>query len=70
MSACHFKRLTAPEVREELSAAIKHLEVRIEEMDRRLSGEITSLRNELRYAPKVAVLEEKVSELEKRVAAR
>ena len=68
------KRLTAPEIREivrqELHAAIKPLEVKIEEMDKRLSGEIASLRNELQYAPKVAVLEAKVTELEKRLASR
>ena len=89
------KRLTAPEireiVREELHAAIKPLEVKIEEMDKRLtghieemdkritgqieemdkrlSGEIGSLRNELQYATKVAVLEAKLTELEKKVAA-
>jgi polyhydroxyalkanoate synthesis regulator phasin len=67
------KRLTAPEireiVREELHAAIKPLEVKIEEMDKRLSGEIGSLRNELQYATKVAVLEARLTELEKRVAA-
>jgi hypothetical protein len=43
------KRLTAPEireiVREELSAAIRPLEIKIEEMDKRLAGEIASLRN-------------------------
>jgi len=68
------KRLTAPEireiVREELSTAIRPLEVKIEEMDRRLTGEIASLRNELQYAPKVAVLEAKVTELEKRLVTR
>lgn len=79
------KRLTAPEireiVREELHAAIKPLEVKIEEMDkrltgqieeldRRLTGEIASLRNELKYAPKVAVLEAKVTEIEKKLANR
>jgi len=68
------KRLTAPAireiVREELHSAIKPLEVKIEEMDKRLTGEISSLRNELQYAPKVAVLEAKVTELEKRLAAR
>jgi hypothetical protein len=88
------KRLTAPEireiVREELSAAIRRLEIRIEEMDKRLTrqvedvdkrltghmeemgkrlaGEIASLRNELQYAPKVAVLEAKVTEIEKKLA--
>ena len=87
--------MTAPEireiVREELHAAIKPLEVKIEEMDKRLtghieemdkritgqieemekrlSGEIGSLRNELQYATKVAVLEAKLTELEKKVAA-
>lgn len=65
--------MTAPEireiVREELHAAIKPLEVKIEEMDKRLSGEIGSLRNELQYATKVAVLEARLTELEKRVAA-
>jgi len=68
------KRLTAPEireiVREEVSAAIKPLEVKIEEIGKRLAGEIASLRNELQYAPRVAVLEAKVTELEKRLAAR
>lgn len=86
------KRLTAPEireiVREELSAGIRPLEVKIEEMDKRLSGEIVSVRNEIRemdkrlsgeiaslrselqYAPKVAVLEAKVTELEKRLGIR
>jgi len=68
------KRLRAPEireiVREEVSAAIKPLEVKIEEMDKRLTGEIASLRNELQYAPKVALLEAKVTELEKRLSAR
>jgi hypothetical protein len=79
------KRLTAPEVREivreEISAAIRPLEIRIEEMDKRLVGEIeemdkrlvgeiASLRNELQYAPKVAVLEAKVNEIEKKLAAR
>jgi hypothetical protein len=48
------KRLTAPQireiVREELSAAIRPLEIKIEEMDKRLAGEIASLRNELQYA--------------------
>jgi hypothetical protein len=89
------KRLTAPEireiVREEISAAVKPLEVKIEEMDkrltgeikeldrritgeikeldRRITGEIASLRNELQYAPKVAVLEAKVTELEKKISA-
>jgi len=67
------KRLTAPEireiVREEISAAVRPLEVKIEEMDKRLTGEIASLRRELQYAPKVAVLEAKVTELEKKVAA-
>jgi len=59
------KRLTAPEireiVREEVSAAIKPLEVEIEEVCKRLTGEIASLRNELQYAPRVAVLEAKVT---------
>ena len=68
------KRLTAPEireiVREELHAAIKPLEVKIEEMDKRLTREIASLRSELQYAPKIAVLEAKVTELEKRLLAR
>jgi len=68
------KRLTAPEireiVREELHAAIKPLEVKIEEMDKRLTREIASLRSELQYAPKIAVLEAKVTELEKRLVAR
>jgi len=68
------KRLRAPEireiVREELHAAIKPLEVKIEEMDKRLTGEIASLRSELQYAPKIAVLEAKVTELEKRLLAR
>jgi hypothetical protein len=68
------KRLTAPEIREivrqEISAAIRPLEVKIEEMDKRLVGEIASLRNELQYAPKVAVLEAKVNEIEKKLAAR
>lgn len=101
------KRLTAPEireiVREEVSGAIRPLVVKIEEMDRRLTGqvqdldkrltgqiqdldkrltgrieglekgltgEIASLRSELQYAPKVAVLEARVAELEKRLAAR
>jgi phage host-nuclease inhibitor protein Gam len=68
------KRLTAPEireiVREEVSAAIRPLEVKVEEMDKRLTGEIASLRNELQYAPKVAVLEARVTELEKKLAAR
>jgi hypothetical protein len=67
------KRLTAPEireiVREELHAAIKPLEVKIEEMDKRVTGEIASLRSELQYATKVAVLEAKLTELEKKVAA-
>ncbi len=77
------KRLTAPEireiVREEISAAVRPLEVKIEEMDKRLTSEIkeldrrvtdeiASLRNELQYAPKVAVLEAKVIELEKKLA--
>jgi hypothetical protein len=76
------KRLTAPEireiVREEISAAVRPLEIKIEEMDkrltgeikeldRRITGEIASLRNELQYAPKVAVLEAKVTELEKKI---
>jgi hypothetical protein len=68
------KRLRAPEireiVREELSVAIRPLEIKIEEMDKRLAGEIASLRNELQYAPKVAVLEAKVTEIEKKLAAR
>jgi actin-like ATPase involved in cell morphogenesis len=79
------RRLTAPEireiVREEISAAIRPLEVKIEEMDKRLVGEIeemdkrlvgeiASLRNELQYAPKVAVLEAKVTEIEKKLAGR
>ncbi len=68
------KRLTAPEIREivkdEISAALRPLEVKIEEMDKRLSGEIRSLRSELQYAPKVAVLEAKVTELEKKMAAQ
>jgi hypothetical protein len=88
------KRLTVPEireiVREELSAAIRPLEIKIEEMDKRLTrqvedvdkrltgqmdemgkrlaGEIASLRNELQYAPKVAVLEAKVTEIQKKLA--
>ena len=65
--------MTAPEireiVREELHAAIKPLEVKIEEMDKRVTGEIASLRSELQYATKVAVLEAKLTELEKKVAA-
>jgi len=79
------KRLTAPEfreiIREELSSAIRPLEVKVEEMDKRLTGEIreldkrltaeiASLRSEFQYASKVAVLEAKVNELEKRTAAR
>ena len=68
------KRLTAPEireiVREELHAAIKPLEVKIEEIYKRLTREIASLRSELQYAPKIAVLEAKVTELEKRLVAR
>ena len=86
--------MTAPELRkiarEELSAAIRPLEVKIEEMDKRLTeeireldrrltgeireldkrltGEIASLRSEFQYATKVAVLEAKVNELEKRTA--
>jgi hypothetical protein len=68
------KRLTAPEIREivrdEISAAVKPLEVKIEEMDRRITSEIASLRRELQYAPKVAVLEAKVTELEKKVFAQ
>jgi len=67
-----FKRLTAPEVREivreEVSTAIRPLEVKIEEMDKRLTGEINSLHGELQYASKVAVLEARVSELEKRAS--
>jgi len=67
------KRLTAPEirdiVREEISAAVRPLEVKIEEMDRRITSEIASLRRELQYAPKVAVLEAKVTELEKKMSA-
>ena len=66
------KRLTAPKirdiVREEISAGLRPLEVKIEEMDKRLAGEISSLRRELQYAPKVAVLEAKVTELERRMA--
>jgi hypothetical protein len=67
------KRLTAPEireiVREEIFAAVKPLEVKIEEMDRRITSEIASLGRELQYAPKVAVLEARVTELEKKVTA-
>ncbi|HXX73086.1 MAG TPA: hypothetical protein VEI80_05265 [Candidatus Acidoferrales bacterium] len=67
------KRLTAPEIREivrdEIFAAVKPLEVKIEEMDRRITSEIASLRRELQYAPKVAVLEAKVTELEKKLSA-
>ena len=67
------KRPTAPEireiVREEISAAVKPLEVKVEEMDRRISSGIASLRTELQYAPKVAVLEAKVTELEKKMYA-
>jgi hypothetical protein len=41
------KRLTAPEireiVREEISAAVRPLEIKIEEMDKRLTGEIKEL---------------------------
>jgi len=68
-----FKRLTAPEiggiVREGISSAVTPLEVKIGEMDRRISSEMASLRRELQYAPKVAVLEAKLSELEKKISA-
>jgi len=47
----------------------KRLTGEIRELDRRITGEIASLRSELQYAPKVAVLEAKVTELEKKMAA-
>ncbi len=68
------KRLTAPEireiVREELASALKPIDVKISEMDKRLTNEIAGLRRELEYAPKVAVLESKVAQLEKKLEAR
>jgi hypothetical protein len=42
----------------------------IQEFEKRLTNEITSLKSELQYSTKLAVLEAKVSELEKKLAAR
>jgi hypothetical protein len=69
------KRLTGhiEEMDKRLTGHIEEMDKRItgqiEEMEKRLSGEIGSLRNELQYATKVAVLEAKLTELEKKVAA-
>lgn len=37
-------------------------------MDRRITSEITMLRSEIQYAPRVAVLEARLSELEKKLS--
>jgi tetrahydromethanopterin S-methyltransferase subunit G len=68
------KRLTAKidEVDKRLTAKIdevdKRLTIKIEEMDKRITSEISMLRTELQYAPRVAVLESKLSELEKKLS--
>jgi flagellar capping protein FliD len=68
------KRLTSKidEVDKRLTAKIdevdKRLTTKIEEMDKRITSEISMLRAELQYAPRVAVLEVKLSELEKKIS--
>jgi tetrahydromethanopterin S-methyltransferase subunit G len=68
------KRLTSKidEVDKRLTAKIdevdKRLTIKIEEMDKRITSEISMLRTELQYAPRVAVLESKLSELEKKLS--
>ena len=68
------KRLTAKidEVDKRLMAKIdevdKRLTAKIDEMDKRITSEISMLRTELQYAPRVAVLEAKLSELEKKIS--
>ena len=68
------KRLTAKidEVDKRLTAKIdeadKRITAKIDEMDKRITSEISMLRAELQYAPRVAVLEAKLSELEKKLS--
>ena len=57
------KRLTA-----KIDEVDKRLTIKIEEMDKRITSEISMLRTELQYAPRVAVLESKLSELEKKLS--
>jgi hypothetical protein len=70
------KRLTSQiwEVDKRVTAQIQELERcligQIQESEKRLTNEITSLKSELQYSTKLAVLEAKVSELEKKLAAR
>jgi phosphoglycerate-specific signal transduction histidine kinase len=56
------KRLTA-----KIDELDKRLSSRIDELDKRLISEISMLRSELQYASRMAVLETKLSELEKRI---
>ena len=51
-----------------MDARFEAVNSKIDSLDKRLTGEIASLRSELQYAPKVAVLEAKVNEIEKRTA--
>jgi len=57
------KRLTA-----KIDEADKRITAKIDEMDKRITSEISMLRAELQYAPRVAVLEAKLSELEKKLS--
>lgn len=57
------KRLTA-----KIDEVDKRLTAKIDEMDKRITSEISMLRTELQYAPRVAVLEAKLSELEKKIS--
>ncbi|MEM3081289.1 MAG: hypothetical protein QXQ70_09085 [Candidatus Caldarchaeum sp.] len=45
----------------------KRLTTKIDELDKRLTSEISLLRSELQYAPRVAVLEAKLAEIEKKL---
>ena len=53
------KRLTA-----KIDEADKRMTAKIDEMDKRIMSEISMLRAELQYAPRVAVLEAKLSKTE------
>jgi len=57
------KRLTS-----KIDEVDKRLTARIDDLDKRITLEISMLRTELQYAPRVAVLEAKLSELEKKLS--
>ncbi|MFN3621267.1 MAG: hypothetical protein ACK4TI_00055 [Nitrososphaerales archaeon] len=55
-------------IQNQISELDKRLSSKIDEMDKRITSEIGMLRSELQYAPRVAVLEVKLNELEKKLS--